>query len=56
MFNKVRKNIIKLEKKDRAEIEDEMLEKFFKHTLKPKPRWCPIKLWHWGAGIFLNLK
>jgi len=54
-FNKYIKEVTKVERKTREEIEKETLETFFRSTLKPKPRWIPGWLWLKGAKIFLNI-
>lgn len=56
MYNAVVKNLEKEYKNKLKNSQDEMLELFFKSTLKPKPRFIPGRLWKWLASFFLNIK
>lgn len=56
MYNQSVKNLEKENKRILRDRQEEMLEMFFKQTLKPKPKYIPKKLWRFGASIFLNLK
>ncbi len=56
MFNNIVKNLEKDFKRQMIDKQNEMLETFFKSTLKPKPRFFPAPLWLWLASFFIKLK
>jgi hypothetical protein len=55
LSKKLRKEARKEVRSIERDIEQKTFQEFFNNTLKPKPRYVPLKLWIWGAKIFLNL-
>jgi len=53
-INKI-KTIRKLYRKDFQKRAREMAE-LIGNVMKPKPKFIPMSLWMWGAGIFIKIK
>jgi len=52
MYNQVVKS---LTREIKRETEQATLERFFHHTIKPKPKYFPKFLWVWLASFFIRL-
>lgn len=55
MNAKEAKKIRKLFRKT-AEQEAKEMGKIIGNAMKPKPKFIPMRLWLWGAGLFIKIK